>query len=312
MTRNLKRALITDFDNTLFDWVDVWFRSFSAMLKEISRISEIDERFLKSQIRAIHQRHGTSEYSFVIEEIPALQTKYGQHGLAEIFSSAIEAYRAQRRTYLTLYPTVADTLLRMKGSGAIIVCYTESMAFYSNYRVRRLGLDGVFDYVFSPEDHDIPMGLSPEEIRSYPMFHYKFRYTVHEHTARGSKKPDPDVLRTICKRIGVDPDECVCVGDSLWRDVAMAQRAGISDVWAKYGQANDRAEYDLLRELTHWSSDDVERERKLRATDVVPSVILEHSFSELLDHFELGGSRTGIRSARRAMRNSRASAAAQT
>jgi hypothetical protein len=27
-----KTALITDLDNTLFDWADLWYRSFSAML----------------------------------------------------------------------------------------------------------------------------------------------------------------------------------------------------------------------------------------------------------------------------------------
>ncbi len=62
----------------------------------------------------------------------------------------------KRRKHLVLYPTVAETLLKIKGRGTRIIGYTESMAFYSNYRVRRLGLDGVLDYVFCPEDHVLP------------------------------------------------------------------------------------------------------------------------------------------------------------
>jgi 3-hydroxyisobutyrate dehydrogenase-like beta-hydroxyacid dehydrogenase len=38
------------------------------------------------------------------------------------------------------------------------------MAIYSNYRVRRLGLDGVFDFMFSPRDHDIPESISVEDL----------------------------------------------------------------------------------------------------------------------------------------------------
>ena len=34
-------TLITDFDNTLYDWFHTWFVSFNAMLVEIERVAEI-------------------------------------------------------------------------------------------------------------------------------------------------------------------------------------------------------------------------------------------------------------------------------
>ena len=40
-------VLITDLDNTLFDWVDIWHASFEAMLSEISKISGISIDALK-------------------------------------------------------------------------------------------------------------------------------------------------------------------------------------------------------------------------------------------------------------------------
>src|SRR5205823_442116 len=43
-------TLITDFDNTLYDWFHVWYQSFSAMFSEIQRISGIDEAALISEI----------------------------------------------------------------------------------------------------------------------------------------------------------------------------------------------------------------------------------------------------------------------
>ena len=155
-----KKVLITDLDNTLFDWVDLWHVCFSTMLSEIVRISGISEEELKPAIRGVHQKHGTSEYSFLLEELPSLRDRFGNKDLTEVFAPAIDAYRQKRREKLRLYPVVAETLLKIKGAGAAIIGYTESMAFYSNYRVRRLGLDGVFDQIFSPADHDVPGGIS--------------------------------------------------------------------------------------------------------------------------------------------------------
>ena len=175
-----KSVLITDLDNTLFDWVSLWHSCFSAMLERLADISQIPISTLKSEIRAVHQKHGTSEYSFLIEEIPSLEQKYFGQDLTVVFAPALEAYREQRRKELRLYPTVAESLLKIKGAGTRIVGYTESMAFYSNYRIRRLGLDGVFDFIFSPQDHDIPKGMTVDQLRKYPAARYELHFTKQD------------------------------------------------------------------------------------------------------------------------------------
>ena len=66
----------------------------------------------------------------------------------------------------------------------------------------------------------------------------------------------------------------------------MAQRAGVRDVWAKYGLAQNREEYELLRRVTHWTLEDVEREKKLRVEEVEPLIVLENGLGDLLDEFD--------------------------
>ena len=70
----------------------------------------------------------------------------------------------------------------------------------------------------------------------------------------------------------------------------MAQQAGITSVYAQYGHKITGPEYDLLREVTHWTKEDVEREKIFKANFegkvVIPEVVLEKSFSELSDSFE--------------------------
>jgi phosphoglycolate phosphatase-like HAD superfamily hydrolase len=258
------------------------------MMRKVVEISGIPFDELKPEIRKVHQRHGTSEYSFLLEELPSLSRKLGGKSAAQVFQPAIEAYQVERRRKLALYPTVAETLLKIKGTGAAVVGYTESMAFYSNYRVRRLGLDGVFDFMFSPKDHDIPESISLEDVRKYPASHYEFRYTKQERTPKDSLKPDATVLLKIIEDLGVDKSECVYVGDSPTKDVAMAQDAGVADVYARYGKAQHTDAYTLLREVTHWSDADVEREKRIGEREVQPSTTLESNFGDVLSHFHFG------------------------
>ena len=287
--RKKKTAIITDLDNTLFDWVDLWVTCFSSMLQGIITISGVSREILIPEIRAIHQKYGTSEYSFLIEEIPSLQPILKGSPATEIFAKPIETYRQLRRQHLHLYPTVGETLLKIKGSGSCIICYTESMEHYSRSRIRRLGLDGVLDYVFYPEDHALPENLSAEDVRKYPAEHYEFRYTKQHYTPKGSTKPDPEVIGTIVEKLKLTKEDCVYVGDSLMKDVAMALNYGIDDVWAKYGQAHEREEYSLLQDVTHWTKEQVQKEQSIEAgVDVAPSYMLKKTFSEILNMFEFG------------------------
>ena len=216
-----KNRADTDLDNTLFDWVEIWLNCFSPMLDKLIELSAVPKENLIPEIADVHQKHGTSEYSFLIDELPSLRTLRGNQPAITFFAPAIDVYREERRKWLKLFPTVAETLLKIKGRGTIIVGYTESMAFYSNYRLRRLGLDGVLDYVFCPRDHLLPAGLSPEDLRKYPAEHYELRYTKQDFTPEGSKKPDTAVLNGIISDLSLKKSECVFVGDSLMKDVAM-------------------------------------------------------------------------------------------
>jgi phosphoglycolate phosphatase len=284
---SVKTALITDLDNTLFDWADLWYNCFSAMLAEIEKTSGVPRDWLIPEIRAIHQRYGTSEYSFLIGEMPSLQRLLNGKAPTDVFASAIQAYRDQRRKHLKLFPEVAETLLKIKGQGTRLIGYTESMGFYSNCRIRRLGLDGVLDYVFCPEDHLLPPGMTAEQLRAYPASHYELRYTKQLFTPKGSKKPDVDVLNSIISNLGLRKVDCVYVGDNLSKDVAMALDCQVDGVWAEYGQAHKRPEYKLLQDVTHWTAEEVEREQSIKAREHVrPSHTLSNNFAEILKHFE--------------------------
>jgi len=279
-------VVITDLDNTLYDWVDVWYKSFKAMLDQLVKESGVDQETLIKEFKGIHEKHGTSEYAFSIEELPSLKARYGEADLATRFEAAIQSYRSARKEAMRPYPGTLEALETVKDKGTLLVGYTESMAFYTNSRLKKLGLDRILDYVYSPPDHGLPNGKTANEIRYYPAEYYSLRRTIARNTPKGELKPNPKILMDIVKEVGATLGETIYVGDSLMKDVLMAQRAGVIDVWAKYGLAQNREEYELLRRVTHWTLEDVEREKKLRVEEVEPLIVLENGLGDLLDEFD--------------------------
>lgn len=280
----MKKLLITDVDNTLFDWQEIWYRSFSAMMEQVFRISGVDADTIYDEIKEVHQRHGTSEYSYLLADLPTLKQRYGDTVLS-VMEPAISAFRAARAKYLCLYPNVLETLQALRSRGVVIAAYTESLAFYTSYRFRKLGLDQVIDYLYSPPDHKLPVN-DPSLMRMYEPSHYQLARTVHRHTPLGEVKPNPDILLTIIEEVGFTPVETVYVGDSTTKDIQMAQDAGVLDVHASYGVVQHKAEYELLRRVTHWTTEMVEREREnLRSQGVKATIALPKSIDGILHLF---------------------------
>ena len=286
--RSFATVLVTDMDNTLFDWLGMWQAAFGAMLEHLMADSGVPRATLEAEFFAIHQRHGTTEYAFAIQELPSLRARHAPDAedLPGRYAAAIDAYRVMRRRTLALYPGVRETLRAVRAAGALVIAYTESRAYYADYRVRTLELDGALDYLYSLPDHALPEGVTASQIRRYPPEHYRLRSTVARHTREGTWKPDASVLRDILSDVGAEPAAAVYVGDSLIKDVTMAQAAGVLGVFARYGDVRSRPGYDLLRRVTHWSPAMLARSEGIREADVRPPHVLGDGFAELLDHVE--------------------------
>ncbi len=130
------------------------------------------------------------------------------------------------------------------------------------------------------------MGVTSSNLRTLPADHYGLKVTEHRHVPRGVTKPDTQVLTTILEDHKVEPERAVYVGDSLTKDILMAQAAGVHDAHAAYGVSDARPEYDLLRRVSHWPDKVIERERNAAMGQLVvePSYTLQ-SFVELLARF---------------------------
>lgn len=285
-----RRLLITDLDNTLWDWFEAWYQSFSTLVDELVALSGVDRATLEGQIKAIHQQRGTTEYSNLVREVPALKAAAEPRDPVEVYDAALHAQNSRRKAATRLYPGVSQSLSLLKDAGVRIAAYTESGAYWTEWRIRHTELDGVIDVLYSSPDHDLIAGVTTADLRTghYDQASYGLRGTDHRHVPHGVLKPNQALLRSILNEEGCDPNEAVYLGDSLMKDITMAQAAGVLDIHARYGLAQHRKEYDLLRRVTHWSDQDVARESALAHPDgeVVPTLVCRDGFDEILPVFQ--------------------------
>jgi FMN phosphatase YigB (HAD superfamily) len=273
------RLLVTDLDNTLYDWVTYFVTAFYAMVDELVAIVPVGREQLLDEFRDIHRRHHNSEHPFAVLELPSLQTHFGaipKHELLAKIDPALHAFNRARRDVLRLYAGVSETLVELAARGTTIVAHTEAVVPNAYFRLEMLGIRKSMKCLYAL---DGPEAAHPRGTAAFGAPPPEFVHIVPP----SERKPNPSLLLDICARENVRPGETWYVGDSLTRDISMAKQAGVLAIWAKYGTTFDRSLWTRLVRVTHWTDEDVAREAELRSqfANVQPDLSID-SFAELL------------------------------
>jgi len=279
------RLLITDLDNTLYDWVSYFALSFRAMVRELSLLLAVDEETLKDEFKAVHQLHGSSEYPFALLELPSVRAHFKSASRSEIFHhlrKPLDAFNESRNQHLTPYPSVFETLQHVRRLNIPVVGHTESIAELALHRLQILGIFPFFTHLYALDGSLEPHPNPRRETETFGP-----RPSLVTCVPREERKPNPTLLRDICSKEGVPVNETVYVGDSLTRDVGMAKNAGVTAVWARYGTRYPSALWAEIVRVTHWIDEDVRREAALRELygKIRPDLTID-SFSEIINLFE--------------------------
>ena len=122
----------------------------------------------------------------------------------KVLAAAINAYRKVRSTSLKPYPGVKKTLLKLKKRGYKLAIVTDAPRLKAYIRLDLLGVTDLFDVIVCAEDV-------------------------------GKRKPSKMPFKMALKKLGVEPQEAMHVGDWPERDVLGAKRMGMTTCFAKYG-----------------------------------------------------------------------------
>jgi phosphoglycolate phosphatase len=278
-----KKLLVCDLDNTLYDWVGYFVPSFYSMVDAVVRITHCDRERLLDDFREVHQQHADAEHPFALLETNTIKKLYKNASTQDILKNldpAFHAFNSARKRNLQLQPHVIDTLETLKANDIRLVAHTESKLYGVVDRFNRLNLFPYFSKVYcrerSQSAHPNP-GTGIEWLERMPGDKI---VELSHHQA----KPDPSVLLEICARESVAAHDAAYVGDSIARDILMAKRAGVFSIWAQYGAEHDPETYAKLVRISHWTSDEVAKELRLKeeAKSIQPDYIARTSFAEVL------------------------------
>lgn len=291
-----KKLLVCDLDNTLYDWVSYFVPSFYSMVDEVVRITHCDREELLDDFREVHQHYADAEHPFALLETNTIKKLYEGASTQAIFKDldpAFHAFNTARKRNLQLQPHVIETLETLKANDVKLVAHTESKLYGVVDRLARLNLFPYFSKVYcrerSQSAHPNP-GIGVEWLE-------RMRGDKVVELSHHQAKPDPAVLLEICARENVAAQDAAYVGDSIARDILMAKRAGVYSIWAQYGAEHDPETYAKLVRISHWTSDEVANELRLKeeAKSIQPDYIARTSFAEVLTALDFR--RLGVRNA---------------
>lgn len=254
-------TLITDLDNTLYNWTDFFGPSFRAMVHALSARLEVEEEILLDQFRDVFAKYGTLEYSFSIQELKSVRGLPKEEVDRMVHLGRV-AFGQVRRRRLKAYPDVAETLAWIAKAGVRVIGLTNAPLLHAARRLRHLGVISFFSGLAGWEGHDIPEdGL--EATDSLRAARERGRERLGSKKLQmmplplGELKPNRASYERLISRWKLVPEETFVVGDSLGKDLAPAQSLGLKTIWAAYGKEFERKNLDTLLRITHWSAERV-------------------------------------------------------
>jgi len=198
------QAVIFDLDNTLYDFMGAKDQAIRAAVDAmIDAGLRLPHAEAHARIYRIYRDKGI-EYQKVFDAF--LHEVLGEVD-DRMLAAAVVAYRRSRDGTLVLYPHVLLTLNRLLKDGYQLAVLSDAPRYEAWLRLCTLRLHHVFDLVLTFDD-------------------------------TGIRKPSPEGFRLALRRLGIEPQQAVMVGDWPERDIDGAKRAGIHTVYARYGDTS--------------------------------------------------------------------------
>lgn len=293
------KLLVTDIDNTVFDWVEYYVTALSKTLIFVAEKIGSDYDTLAAECKVIFSRH-TIEYPFVVQELPSV-IKYYNNDIDKILWDCVNPARQYFKDIaaplLTPFPGVHDTMVRLKSEfpDVQLIALTDAPRYVAMWKLNKLGLLKDFDAVYGLADPILP--TDPElnkvkvsaDILLKHLQHYNFGFAGKVRILPDEyEKPGTRGFRTIFMDYNLENDKdhgkILWVGDNLLKDVLLGRRMGVKTAWAKYGAEISDANKKLIESFgppqsirqSEINIDDAEQEIK-------PDIILQ-SFGEILDY----------------------------
>lgn len=297
------KLIVTDIDNTIFDWVSYYSYSMVALFEKVETIINVPKAKLAEEARDIFTRHCSIEYPFVIQDMASVIAFYGSD-IDKMLTEAVEpgrkAFLKRSENLLVPYPDVEETLktIKKKYPDLPMVALTDAPRYIAMWKLNKLKVLPYFSAVYGLPDPRIPtdpdlgrVKVSPQillkHLQQYDFgFKGKIRILPEEY-----EKPGTRGLKTVLMDNDLDEpaekrSQVLWIGDNLRKDIGLGQRVGVKSAWASYGTHLDPEVMKILH--TFSPIDNIHKNVSLpsnASTTPTPDIVLKQ-FSDILGFLE--------------------------
>lgn len=230
--------LLTDLDNTLYNWVDFFAPSFRSMVHVINKETGFSEEEIISSFRSVYKEYDAIEYSLSVQSLELLG-KLPVEKINELSNLARKVYVRTGRKYLIPYIGVKETLNWAKSSGICIICVTNSPVHLALWKLRQMKLTSYFYGLVARKTGD-----GKKRKKSLTRIKKLWELDIEE------LKPNPTAYTRVIDHLSVDPKNVFVVGDNFERDIKPALQIGAVGIWAKYGEISEQKNKDTIKKIT--------------------------------------------------------------
>ena len=212
---SLIKGVVFDLDNTLLDFMKMKQVAVrSAIRGMIEAGLEIDEDKSFDNIISLYEKIGWENQKvfdvFLENSIGHVDNKF--------LAAGVVAYRRAREANLLAYPNVNKTLIDLTKLGMKLAVVSDAPSREAWMRIYYLNLYHFFDAVVTFDDS-------------------------------GERKPSSVPFEMALKKLGLEPESSLMIGDWPERDVVGAKKIGMKTAFAVYGDTfgtkNSGADWDV-------------------------------------------------------------------
>jgi FMN phosphatase YigB (HAD superfamily) len=243
---NWQHLLITDVDNTLFDFGLYVETGLQALLPEISTKLGISKEEAGTELKEGFRYFNSVETPFAFERMASVAS-LDEHLRFKISKELADVFWQAASSEMAPYPGVLNTMDHLWRNGTAIVAVTDAPIFEVWRKLRHMGL---FRYMagivgVEPRRRVNPL-LSHEDVPNYERPR-RSNTRFYRFLSGPERKPSPRAYQCVLDEIPVDRSRVTVIGDSPTKDLVPAVALGLSAYWAEYGERNRHLEQVLKR-----------------------------------------------------------------
>jgi FMN phosphatase YigB (HAD superfamily) len=282
MAAAAKYAIITDLDNTIYDFARYYEAGLAGLVSRICAEFDFSTADATARLREVYTARRSIEYPFAIEEFPELRSM-SEESRSKFVREALTAFWDGATGQLQAYHTVRETLRHLDQEGIPVVAYTDAPIHEAMRRLRALGIDRYFTGIvaqswFRRKNGTIIVLLDDLPGHRRASRHLKFVWRA----SWDDRKPSELIYRKIALGMELNPRNIVVIGDSVERDLLPAIELGCTGVWASYGKRTTGGER-LLRQVVPHLLPEVRNIRSASSSGICEA----YQFEDVVQHLPI-------------------------